>query len=154
MAKFFLNYVLHTTMCACFLLMANVYMKVQVVQRIACFSMCLSSELIIGLSLQLLSVAKMRVRRRGRRRRKGQNHSPSSAHCQNPQLRPLGVMLFLGNPAPWIAHQGGHFRSKAGLAAEMHPEFLINVVGGFLPCSLCLINQKTLFLFKCKKYNS
>lgn len=38
--------------------------------------------------------------------------------------------LFLGNPVPWIACQEGHFRSKAGNAREMYPEFLIQL-GGF-----------------------
>lgn len=41
--------------------------------------------------------------------------------------------LFLGNPVPWIACQEGHFRSKAGNAKEMYPEFLIHVAEGVLP---------------------
>lgn len=76
-----------------------------------------------SLSLRLLSVARTR-------RRRGQSRSPLSLlTLPKTTVQASKVMLFLGNPAPWIAHQGGHFRSKAEKAKEMHPEFLINKAG-------------------------
>lgn len=71
-------------------------------------------------------------------------------------VRASKVKLFLGNPAPWIAHQGGHFRSKAENAAEMCPEFLINKAEEnclaacgyiFWPIAVSTINNDTAFFF-------
>lgn len=103
---------LHQFMCVSICVLGSCYARG--IRWSVCFSpKCLSSKLIIGVfHFDHLSVAKTR-----RRRRRGQNPTPS----RSAKNHSAGVQssFFLGNPAPWIAGQKGHFRSKAGNVGEM-----------------------------------
>lgn len=104
---------LHQFMCVSVCVLGSY--SVQGIRWSVCFSlMRLSSELIIGVfHFALLSVAKTR-----RRRRRGQTPRPFARSAKN---HSAGVQssFFLGNLAPWIAGQEGHFRSKVGNVGEM-----------------------------------
>lgn len=100
---------------------------VQLIRRPVCFSTNVFVQQANNRSLSLLAPLS------GEDEEEGTELQPLFTRSAKNYSSGVQSGLFLGNPVPWIACQEGHFRSKAGNAKEMYPEFLIHVARSVLP---------------------